>query len=158
MAISGKIFPMPPSELRAQLAEYLSLPSLSLATAGHDGQPHSAEVYFAAGDDLRLYFFSEATSQHAQDLAHNPRASATITPPASSWEEIRGLQMRGEAYVLPEGAQCEAGWRIYRTRFPFVAALGEEVARNALYVFIPDWIRLVDNRRGFGFKQEWGQS
>jgi len=33
--------------------------------------------------------------------------------------------------------------------------LEEMVARNALYVFQPRWIRLVDNRRGFGFKQEW---
>jgi len=29
------------------------------------------------------------------------------------------------------------------------------VQRNALYVFSPTWVRLVDNRRGFGFKQEW---
>jgi uncharacterized protein YhbP (UPF0306 family) len=27
--------------------------------------------------------------------------------------------------------------------------------RNALYEYIPAWVRLVDNRRGFGFKQEW---
>ena len=26
--------------------------------------------------------------------------------------------------------------------------------RTALYAFIPHWIRLVDNLRGFGFKEE----
>ena len=38
---------------------------------------------------------------------------------------------------------------------PFVAALKPLIARNQLYVFTPTWLRLVDNRRGFGYKQEW---
>ena len=38
---------------------------------------------------------------------------------------------------------------------PFVIQLEPVVARNEMYAFAPSWIRLVDNRRGFGFKQEW---
>ena len=40
-------------------------------------------------------------------------------------------------------------------KFPFVDAFKVIVARNVLFAFQPGWIRLVDNRKGFGFKQEW---
>jgi len=133
----------------------LSLSTMTLATHGVDGEPHAAPVYFAASDDLRLYFFADPDSQHAQDLATDPRAAATLDPEVSSWQEIRGLQMRGEVARVPRGAEWEAAWEGYAAKFPFVRSLKAVVSRNDLYVFIPHWVRLVDNRRGFGFKQEW---
>jgi uncharacterized protein YhbP (UPF0306 family) len=36
-----------------------------------------------------------------------------------------------------------------------VASLKSVVAKNQMYVFVPSWIRLVDNSQGFGFKKEW---
>jgi len=140
---------------------------MTLATTGPDGSPqaaapHCAAVYFAArplkDDDLqglRLYFFSDPDSQHGQDLRTDPRAAAALYPEVSSWQEIRGVQLRGTIYILPAGAALEAAWELYRAKFPFVNGLKAIVQRNALYVFSPTWVRLVDNRRGFGFKQEW---
>jgi hypothetical protein len=36
-----------------------------------------------------------------------------------------------------------------------VGGLREIVDQNWLLVLVPEWIRVVDNRRGFGFKREW---
>jgi flavin prenyltransferase len=136
--------------------EFYALPSMSLATQGADGQPHAAAVYFAADSARRnLYFFSDAASQHSQDMAASPRAAATIDPPASTWTEIRGLQLRGELSAVPAGEAWEQAWQIYQAKFPFVKDLREIVARNTLYTFRPDWVRRIDNRRGFGYKEEW---
>jgi len=142
--------------------ELLALPSMTLATVGADGAPHAASVYFAADAGAegggRLYFFSSAGSQHGCDLANNPAAAVTLAPLVEGWREIYGMQMRGAAHPVPAGAQWEAAFQLYLARFPFAASLKEELARNTLYVFTPTWLRLVDNWRGFGFKEEWTQA
>jgi len=135
--------------------DLLSLSTMTLATAGADGAPHAAAVYFAADERLHFYFFSDADSQHSRDIQDNPQAAVALYPECNDWQEIRGLQMHGEVRRVTEGAAWQAAWQCYSHKFPFVVELEEMVARNALYVFQPRWIRLVDNRRGFGFKQEW---
>lgn len=136
-------------------AELLSLTTMSLATVSPQGDVHSAAVYFAAGERVQLYFFSDPDSQHGRDVAQNPRSAVSIYPECHDWQEIRGLQMRGDVFVLHAGPQWDQAWRVYRQKFPFVEGLHAVVEQNRFYVFRPKWIRLVDNRRGFGFKQEW---
>lgn len=130
---------------------------MTLATTGENGDPHAAPVYFAhrLQPKLHLYFFSDKDSQHAHDLRSDPRAAAALYPEAGGWQEIRGLQLRGEAAPVPGGDEWEVAWNTYREKFPFVTHLKAVVARNTLYVFTPRWLRWLDNRRGFGFKQEW---
>jgi uncharacterized protein YhbP (UPF0306 family) len=111
-------------------------------------------VYFAADEKCCLYFFSDADSQHALDLQGDARAAAAIHPLVSGWQEIRGLQLRGRVHAVPAGAEWERAWMLYRDKFPFVENLKQVVARSTLYVFEPDWVRLVDNRQEFGWKEE----
>jgi uncharacterized protein len=139
----------------AAISELLQLATMTLATTGTGGEAHAAAVYFAAGEDLKLYFFSAADSQHSLDLKLHPQAAAAIYPEVTGWQAIRGLQLRGQAALVPPGAHWQAAWAIYAGKFPFVKALKAIVASNELYAFTPGWLRLVDNRRGFGFKQEW---
>lgn len=132
------------------------LPAMTLATVGTDGVPHAAAVYFAAdAQHQNLYFFSAPDSQHSLDLETNPRAAADIHPLVARWQEIRGLQLRGEVHTIPPGAGWDQAWHLYREKFPFTDALKEVVARNTLYTFCPAWIRRVDNQQGFGHKEEW---
>lgn len=139
----------------------LTLTTMTLATSGLDGELHAAPVYFAAnttlvsGEAPQLYFFSDPDSQHSWDVVANSQAAAAIYPECQEWQDIRGLQLRGHVQEVPPGAEWEVAWKFYIGKFPFVQSLKEIVARNALYVFSAQWIRLVDNRRGFGFKQEW---
>lgn len=139
----------------AQFDDLLSVSTLTLATTGNDGEPHAAPVYFAVNAELNFYFFSDPDSQHAQDIIHNPRAAAALYPACFDWRDIRGIQMRGLVRLVNNPAEWESAWNLYQLKFPFVSALREIVARNQLYSFSPDWIRLLDNRRGLGFKQEW---
>ncbi len=135
-------------------ANLMALPAMTLATRGPDGEPHAAPVYFAAQAGGPFYFFSDPASQHSQDLATDPRAAAALHPLVAGWQEIRGLQMRGEVNAVAPGAEWERAWQLYREKFPFVEKLKEAVASSQLYAFTPRWIRLVDNRKGFGYKEE----
>ena len=141
--------------MRQRFTELLSVSTMTLATYGADGEPHAAPVFFVADEDLHLYFFSEPGSQHSRDIALNPSVALAIYPETLSWQEIRGLQLRGKVQEVPAGPDWDTAWMIYLAKFPFVSDLKAEVSKNLLYAFIPHWIRLVDNRFGFGFKEEW---
>jgi uncharacterized protein YhbP (UPF0306 family) len=136
-------------------ADLLKVSTMTLATADPKGNPHAAPVYFAADAEMRLYFFSESKSQHSRDIAQNPKAAAAIYPECEGWRGIKGLQLRGTVRLVEAAQEWDSAWARYQVKFPFVRALKAVVAQNQLYVFIPNWLRLVDNSQGFGFKKEW---
>ncbi len=147
-------------KMRPALEEFLALSTMALATVNSDGLPHAAPVYFVAAwpgeaHSPKLYYFSQAGSRHSQDSIARPIIAAAIYPQVEDWQEIRGLQLRGKVRQVLRGDEWDHAWQAYRTKFPFVAALKTVVARNSFYVLEPVWVRLVDNRRAFGFKQEW---
>jgi uncharacterized protein YhbP (UPF0306 family) len=147
-----------PVELKSSIEELLHLTTMTLATIGLDGEPHAAAVYFACDDQINFYFFSDAESQHALDNTNEPRAAITVNGEGGGWQEIYGLQLRGAITAVQSKNEWQGAWDHYQTKFPFVSNLQEIIVINQMYVFKPHWIRLIDNRKGFGFKQEWGKS
>lgn len=144
------------------LGELLGVSTMTLATVGSSGEPHAAMVYFVAPihmdvnfPSISMYYFSNQNSQHSYDLQEIPQAAATIYPLCRDWQDIRGLQLRGRVRCVPRDAEWDVAWRFYALKFPFAKDLKTIVAQNEMYVFEPGWVRLIDNRRGFGFKQEW---
>lgn len=141
--------------VRSAIGDLLQVTTMALATTGEDGEPHSASVFFAADEQLNLHFFSDPDSQHGMDVARDPRAAVSFYAESQRWQDIRGIQMRGVVLPTPPGPGWERAWEIYAAKFPFVTGLEHVVARNQFYAFVPHWIRLVDNRQGFGYKVEW---
>lgn len=144
-----------PFELRESLQGLLGLTTMTIATSGSDGEPHAAAVYFVCDKQLNFFFFSSPQSQHSRDISDQPRAAATIHPECFEWQDIRGLQLRGTITPIKDQSEWHQAWKLYQIKFPFVSDLEEILTRNLLHKLRPDWIRLVDNRRGFGFKLEW---
>ena len=136
------------------LNELLGLSTMTLSTCDESGRPHAAPVYFAADPAFRLFFYSHPDSLHCRHLAAKPNAAAAIHAEAASWAEIRGLQMHGTVAPLSPGAVMQAAEAEYQRKFPFTAGMTEILARNRLYCLTPTWIRMIDNRRSFGWKHE----
>ncbi len=142
--------------------------ALSLATSV-GAESWVATVFFASDRRLNLYFVSDRRTRHAQHLAENPRCHATVDPDCDKWSEIRGLQIAGTAEVI-EGVARAEGLLVFLGKFADVKALfempkiGDEkliadrLKAASLYRLVPDWIRLIDNRRGFGYKEEFDLS
>lgn len=139
---------------RAALTELLEeTAALTLATLDPDGAPRATPLFFAA-DDLALIFLSDPASQHCQNLQADPRCAAAVVPDVTDWRALRGLQLRGRARRV-RAAETPRALHLYLRRFPFAADLAQAVSAAAPYTFLPDWIRRIDNRQGFGFQQEW---
>ncbi len=125
-----------------------------LATRGPDGTPRATPVYFAADHTLRLIFLSDPDSAHSRNLVSAPQTSVAIYPEERDWRRLRGVQMTGHAAAI-EGSEAELARRAYARRFPFVSELAQALDASRTYAFRPSWVRLIDNRRGFGFQHEW---
>jgi uncharacterized protein YhbP (UPF0306 family) len=127
--------------------------TLTLATVNVDGKPQSAPLFFACDDDT-LIFFSSPKSRHSLNIEVNGKAAVTVHNETWNWEEIAGVQMEGEAHLIPLGAARDHAWEIYKKKFPFVVEFEAEVSRSELYRFTPKWIRLIDNSVSFGYREE----
>ncbi|MGA2111029.1 MAG: pyridoxamine 5'-phosphate oxidase family protein [Anaerolineales bacterium] len=128
--------------------------AMTIASVGAEGQAMAACVYFAFTPDLNFYFLSSAQTQHIQNLRRDPRAAVSLSPVGTRWQDLRGVQMRG--IVTPsQGEEEQRGRSVYYSRFPFAQALERAQQATDLHCFRPDWVRLIDNRLGFGHKEEW---
>jgi uncharacterized protein YhbP (UPF0306 family) len=144
--------------LELMLSDILGVSTMTLATTDSNGMPHAAPVYFVHDNDLHFFFFSEKDSQHSRDIVHKSDVAGAIYPQCFDWRDIKGLQLRGKSHIVNTPSQWHTVWNKYREKFPFVRSLKTQIAKNRLYILNPSWIRLVDNSRGFGFKQEWDLS
>ena len=127
--------------------------TLTLATAGADGGPHAAALFYAYTPDLRLVFLSDPESKHGQHIGKGEVVAATIQADGQEWRRITGLQMHGFAEPADDAMRS-----VYLARFPFVStasSLTRAMEKVQFYQITPTWIRLIDNRLGFGHKQEW---
>ena len=141
-------------DLSPRLYAFLSSCStLTLATREDTGQPMAAPLFFVAGDNLNLFFTSGAKSRHSLNLAHDTRAAAAVYGESWDWGEIAGVQLEGRVRVVSQ-EEWEEVWALYVAKFPFVVQFKEEVVRSTFYRFEPRWARLIDNRLGFGHKEE----
>ncbi len=136
----------------------------TLATAGPGG-PWAAAVFYASDEQLNLYFLSDGGTRHGTDMLAHGRVAAAIHADANNWNDVRGLQVEGDAQPVPESRRS-AALDIYLRKFPDVRRLceaprddnerriGQRLAGIALWRLSPRRIRIIDNRERFGWKQE----
>lgn len=147
------------AQLRERVLEQLADHHVvTLATTGPEG-PWAAAVFYAHSD-LTLYFLSSPTSRHALNIDSGAEVAATIQRDYGDWPGIRGLQLRGRAEPVPtnnEGIVREQ----YGKRFPVVglaakapAAIVRALDRIRWYALYPRSIWLIDNRLGFGHREQ----
>ena len=139
--------------------------TLTLATSSN-GKPWAATVFFASDADLNLYFVSDHRTRHGRDMEQNARVVATVNPDCDNWHDVRGLQIDGTASIVTGLARARA-LALYLAKFPQIDALfvspkdeheetiAERLKATNIYRISPGWIRFIDNRKGFGYSDEY---
>ena len=132
---------------------------VTIAVTEPDGTAHAAALFYAVDDELNLYVLSEPASRHGRAMARTGPVAGTIQRDRQEWRDIQGVQFRGHCRRLT-GTARQRGWKLFVARFPFArntaaARLAMALGKTALWRIEPAWIRLIDNRRGFGHKEEW---
>ncbi len=130
----------------------------SLATVDTDGHAHAANIQYVHDDSLNLYFVSSEDAAHSRHIARNPAVALTVyhhddTRP----ETIRGLQLHGRVEAVTVKHESADELKHYLSKFHFIAddpTLCAALEQQTFYRLTPTWLRLIDNRRGFGWKAE----
>ena len=151
-------------ELRKLALELIEEQStMTLATAKGDAA-WSAPVYYVFFKSC-FYFFSDPTSRHVQESLESGQASSSIYANASTWQEIRGIQMSGQVETVSARLGTIEVIRAYLKRFPFTKDFfkpGQALDLEAfakrfkvkLYRFKPSLVYYMDNSIRFGFREE----
>lgn len=147
-----------PKDVREFLTAHTTL---TLATVNDDGTPHACDLFYAHVGTT-FYFLSDPKTQHVQNLMREPRVSATVHDKAHGWQEIRGVQMVGDAMYVTSRAERARAFAAYvrkyafvRTMLPRIEMLGHAHPKFGVvevYKIAPRWMRWIDNTQGWGYK------
>jgi uncharacterized protein YhbP (UPF0306 family) len=126
---------------------------MTLSTCDDAGWPQATPLFYYVDDDLDLYWFSSMRSAHSKHVVREPRVAVTVFKPTEHWQDICGVQMRGDV-VDVSGPTRKKITALYCERFQLGAVFGLTITRSRLFRFRPSWIRYLDNAKGLGFKFE----
>lgn len=128
--------------------------TLALATVNANGQPEVTPIFYVSDETLALYWLSATSSRHSLNLTAQPRVAATIYPAVWGWNDIRGVQIEGEAQAVTDERVREQILSRYLEKFPLPPAFIAAIAASTLYILKPAWLRWLDNGVSFGYKEE----
>ncbi len=131
---------------------------LTLAVIDAGGHPHAAALFYVVDDELCFYVVTDPATRHGEAMLANHSVAGTVQLDRQEWHEIQGVQFRGRCRQLT-GDERTRAWELYVARFPFLlqgnVTLTGALAKTAMWCVEPEWMRLIDNRLGFGHKEEW---
>lgn len=124
---------------------------LTIATCVDDVPWCATCFYVYMDEENAIVFTTSQETRHGQEFVRNPRVSGTVALETWIIGKIRGIQFSGLVKEV-EGEQLDKAKRAYIKRFP-VAALMD----TRLWLIVPDYIKMTDNRLGFGKKLIWNK-
>jgi len=148
--------------LRERITHFLSeRTTVTLATVNDVGEPFAAAVFFVSDDKLNLYFLAAKTTHHGANMLAQPCIAVTIQADNQSPATLMGVQMRGTARPVTT-LQLPRAAALYARKFAFANiqdltrkdAISAALSASTFWKFEPDWVRLIDNSRGFGHHEE----
>jgi uncharacterized protein len=122
---------------------------LTLATSS-ENQPWCANCFYAyLEDENMLVFTSDEDTRHVAEVSLNQVVAGSIVLETSVVGKIQGIQFAG-IMEKPTGELAKKVNLAYLKRFPFAALMN-----TSLWVIKLNYIKMTDNRLGFGKKLIW---
>ncbi len=122
---------------------------LTLATCA-GGTLHCCNLFYAYLPQRNAFAVTSSDKTlHAAHLRENPKVAASIVLETRTIGKVQGLQIRGTMTGPSEEEKSEIR-KAYLTQFPYAAVMDLD-----LWVIRPDYMKLTDNRLGFGKKIIW---
>ncbi len=122
---------------------------LTLATSV-DNEPWCANCFYVyLEEENSLVFTTDNSTRHGQEFLKNPHLAGSVVLETMIIGKIRGIQFQG-IVSLPKNNLAEKAKSAYLKRFP-VAVLMD----TTLWIVELTYIKMTDNRLGFGKKLIW---
>jgi uncharacterized protein len=112
--------------------------------------PYTATCFYVYLPELNMFVFtSDTTTKHISDTVEQPYVAGAIALETSIIGKIRGIQFCGNINRL-KGKELTHAKKAYILKFPIAM-----LAKTTLWGIVPDFIKMTDNRLGFGKKLIW---
>lgn len=122
---------------------------LTLATSANN-QPYCSNCFYAfLEEEQALVFTSDTTTRHIEEAQNNEKIAASIVLETKTIGKIQGIQITGEL-IKPEGDLKKKIQKKYLKRFPYAVLM-----KTTLWFLRIDFLKMTDNRLGFGKKLIW---
>ena len=122
---------------------------LTLATCV-ENNPWCANCFYVYLEDENCFVFtSDDATKHVQDVAVNSKVAGSVVLETKTVGKIRGIQFRG-IMEIPQNELASKVKKAYLKKFPFAVLM-----KTTLWILRPSYIKMTDNRLGFGKKLIW---
>jgi uncharacterized protein len=122
---------------------------LTLATSDIN-IPWCAHCFYAYLEDENLLIFtSDEETRHVKEVRKNPEVAGSIVLETKTIGKIQGIQFRG-IMEKPKGTLLKKSRAAYLKRFPYAVLM-----QTSLWIIQLKYIKMTDNRLGFGKKRIW---
>ena len=103
------------NDVAARVAAFLDAHHvMSLATGGPEG-PRAANVFYIR-DGFALLWLSEPQTRHSKAIESEARVGATVAADCLDFNDIRGLQIFGDAHRIAGAAESSRGRGLFEAR------------------------------------------
>lgn len=125
---------------------------LTLSTCMNN-KPWCSNCFYAYIEDQNmLVFTSDYETRHIREAKLNPEVAGSIALETKIVGKIQGIQFTGTMWE-PEGELFSRSKSVYLKRFPYAALM-----KTTLWVLKINYIKMTDNRLGFGKKLIWEEN
>ena len=122
---------------------------LTLATVSGD-QPWVANCFYAFVEEQMAFVFTSGyETRHIQEVTKNKKVAGNVVLETSIIGKIQGIQFSG-TLIKAENEALDKASSAYLKRFPFAALMD-----TTLWILSIDYLKMTDNRLGFGKKLVW---
>ena len=123
----------------------------TLATS-EDNKPYCCSCFYTYIEEKNLFIFtSEKNTRHIEQALKQPFVAGTIALETRIIGKIRGLQFTGQMKEV-KGLDLLDARKAYIRKFPYTMPFLKD---TAFWSLAPEFIKLTDNRLGFGTKLIW---
>ena len=124
---------------------------LTLATSVND-RPYCANCFYVYLEKENMFVFtSDNETKHVKDAINNKNVAGSVVLETSVVGKIQGIQFQGKMF-LPNGELKKKANKKYMKKYPFA-----KLMQTQLWILNLSFIKLTDNRLGFGKKIIWNK-
>ena len=126
------------------LDRFLSKHHLLTVATCNNNMPYCANLFYAYDSkNHRFIVASEEKTKHIQDLHYNQTVAGSVALETKEVGKIEGIQFRAIMHL----SESREDRKLYYEAFAYA-----KVMQPTLYVIELKWVKLTDNRLGFGKK------
>ena len=108
-------------EIKDQIINYLSRRKfMTLATTSINGVPLTHPVAYVNEGDA-VYFSTSGKSRKTKNIYDNPNVAYSVYDGSEHLDEIRSIQMEGNATIVPDGDESKKVLKMLKQKFTFMS-------------------------------------